>query len=131
MAVLGLTVMVMVELPAPGAVIGLGLKPTVVPVGTPVAERLIALLNPFPIVVVIVLVPVVACGTVNAAGEADRMKLETLDSCVTPRKAIGVMSPVLLPVPTTTVSRVPLIVTCSGALFPGHAIADQFFAAAS
>ena len=51
------TVMVMVELPAPGAGIVLGLKLTVVPVGTPVADRLIELLNPPLTVVVIVEVP--------------------------------------------------------------------------
>ena len=38
--------MVMVELPEPGAGIGLGLKLTVVPDGIPEADRLIALLKP-------------------------------------------------------------------------------------
>src|SRR5208282_2728568 len=38
------TVMVIVEVPAPGAAIGLGLKLTVVPEGMPDADRLIALL---------------------------------------------------------------------------------------
>ena len=56
-AVLEPTVMVIVELPEPGAGIGLGLKLTVVPDGTPEADRLIALLKPPPIVVVIVEVP--------------------------------------------------------------------------
>ena len=51
------TVMVMVELPEPGAGIGLGLKLTVVPVGTPEADRLIALLKPPLMVVVMVEVP--------------------------------------------------------------------------
>src|SRR5208282_2419600 len=51
------TVMVIVEVPAPGAAIGLGLKLTVVPEGMPDADRLIALLKPPPIVVVIVDVP--------------------------------------------------------------------------
>ena len=55
--VLAPTVMVMVELPAPGAGIVLGLKLTVVPVGTPVADRLIELLKPPLTVVVIVDVP--------------------------------------------------------------------------
>src|SRR5208337_4383638 len=50
-AVLLPTVMVMVELPAPGAGIVLGLKLTVVPEGTPDAVRLIALLKP-PLMVV-------------------------------------------------------------------------------
>jgi hypothetical protein len=49
--------MVMVELPEPGAGIVLGLKLTVVPEGTPDADRLIALLKPPLTVVVIVEVP--------------------------------------------------------------------------
>src|SRR5271157_3510318 len=55
--VLDPTVMVMVELPEPGAGIVLGLKLTVVPVGVPVVDRLIALLNPPLMVVVTVEVP--------------------------------------------------------------------------
>src|SRR5271170_3350200 len=51
------TVMVMVELPEPGAGIGFGLKLTVVPDGTPAADRLIALLKPPLMAVVIVEVP--------------------------------------------------------------------------
>src|SRR5271157_3782022 len=51
------TVMVMVELPAPGADIVPGLKLTVAPDGTPEADRLIALLKPPLMVVVIVDVP--------------------------------------------------------------------------
>ena len=50
-------VMVMVELPDPGAAIVLGLKLTVVPEGTPEAESAIELLNPPLMVVVIVEVP--------------------------------------------------------------------------
>ena len=49
--------MVIVELPEPGAGIGLGLKLTVVPDGTPEADKLMALLKPPLIVVVIVDVP--------------------------------------------------------------------------
>ena len=49
--------MVMVELPEPGAGIVPGLKLTVVPAGTPEADKLIALLNPPLMVVVIVEVP--------------------------------------------------------------------------
>jgi hypothetical protein len=49
--------MVMVELPEPGAGIVLGLKLTVVPVGVPVADKLIALLKPPLMLVVIVDVP--------------------------------------------------------------------------
>ena len=57
MGVLEPTVMVMVEVPDPGAAIGLGLKLTVVPVGTPEADRLIELLNPLLMAVVMVEVP--------------------------------------------------------------------------
>ena len=55
--VLDPTVMVIVEVPAPGAAIVLGLKLTVVPVGVPEAERLIALLKPPLTAVVMVDVP--------------------------------------------------------------------------
>ncbi len=44
--------MVMVELPAPGAAIVAGLKLTVVPVGAPAAERVIEALKP-PLMVVV------------------------------------------------------------------------------
>ena len=55
--VLAPTVMVIVELPEPGAGIVCGLKLTVVPVGMPEADRLMALLNPPLIAVVMVEVP--------------------------------------------------------------------------
>ena len=51
------TVMVMVELPAPGAGIVCGLKLTVVPDGIPEADRAIALLKPPLIAVVMVELP--------------------------------------------------------------------------
>ena len=56
-AVLDPTAIVIVELPPPGAAIVLGLKLIVVPLGAPVADKLIALLNPPLTVVVIVDVP--------------------------------------------------------------------------
>jgi len=52
-----LTEMAMVELPEPGAGIWVGLKLTVVPDGTPVAERLTVLLKPPVIVLVMVVFP--------------------------------------------------------------------------
>src|SRR4051794_23401470 len=58
------TVMVIEEVPVPGAAIGLGLKLTVVPEGTPEAERVIELLKPFRAVVVIVEVPWLPWATV-------------------------------------------------------------------
>ncbi len=66
--------MVMVELPEPGAGIGLGLKLTVVPDGTPEADKLTALLKPPLMVVVIVDVPWLPCCTLSDAGEADMVK---------------------------------------------------------
>src|SRR5208282_4756277 len=55
------TVMVMVELPAPGAGIWVGLKFTVVPDGMPEADKPMALLKPPLMVVVIVDVPWLPC----------------------------------------------------------------------
>jgi hypothetical protein len=69
------TVMVMVELPLPGAGIVLGLKVTVVPEGAPEAERTIELLNPLLMVVVMVDVPWLPCTTLSDAGEAEMAKL--------------------------------------------------------
>src|SRR5258708_14458625 len=51
------TVTVIVELPAPGAAIEVGLKATVTPEGWPEADSATALLKPFETVVVIVEVP--------------------------------------------------------------------------
>src|SRR5208283_530206 len=73
--VLDPTAMVMVELPAPGAGIVLGLKLTVVPVGTAEAERLMELLKPPLMAVVIVDVPWFPCPTLSEAGEAEILKL--------------------------------------------------------
>src|SRR5271169_2587018 len=81
------TVMVIVELPAPGAGIGFGAKLTVVPDGTPEADRLMALLKPPLIVVVIVDVPWFPCATLSDDGEADIAKFGEPETCVTPRKA--------------------------------------------
>ena len=69
------TVIVMVELPAPGAAIVLGLKLSVVPLGAPLAVRLIALLKPPLTVVVIVEVPCPPRTTVAEAGESVSVKL--------------------------------------------------------
>ena len=51
------TLIVIADVPLPGAAIGFGAKLTVVPLGTPLADRLIALLNPPLIGVVIVELP--------------------------------------------------------------------------
>ena len=58
--VLAETEMVMVEFPEPGAGMVCGLKLTVVPDGTPEAERLTALLKPPQMVLVMVDVPLIA-----------------------------------------------------------------------
>ena len=129
--VLAPTVIVIVELPAPGAGIGSGLKLTVVPDGTPDDDKLTALLKPPPMVVVIVDVPCLPCCTVSEAGEADSAKFGELDACATPRNASGVITPLLVLNPTTTVSRVPASVTCWLTLLAGHFAADQLFPSAS
>ncbi len=72
--VLAPTVMVMVELPEPGAGIVAGLKFTVVPDGIPEADRLIALLKPPLITVVIVEVPWLPWIILREAGEAEIVK---------------------------------------------------------
>ena len=69
------TAIVIVELPPPGAAIVLGLKLTVVPLGAPLAVRLIALLNPPLTVVVIVEVPELPCATLTEVGEPVSVKL--------------------------------------------------------
>jgi len=64
-------VIVIVELPEPGAGIGLGLKLTVVPEGIPEADNVMALLKPLLTAVVIVEVPWLPCTTLSEAGEAE------------------------------------------------------------
>jgi hypothetical protein len=90
-AVDGATVMVIVEVPEPGAATGFGLKPTVTPLGWPDATSVIAELKLFNAVVVIVDVPDVCHVTVTAVGEALMLKSpvvvtvkETVAVCVIP-----------------------------------------------
>jgi len=73
MAVL-LTVNVSVELPLPGAAIGLGLKLAVTPVGRPAAERDTAELKPLLTDVEIVVLPELPCVTDSAEGETVTVK---------------------------------------------------------
>lgn len=61
---------VSVELPEPGAAIDVGLNAAVTPVGSPVAERDTAELNPPETVVEIVLVPELPAATERLVGEA-------------------------------------------------------------
>src|SRR5208337_1605041 len=72
--VLDPTVMVIVELPDPGAGIGLGLKLTVVPDGAPELDKPIELLKPPLIAVVIVDVPGLPCWMLSEAGKAEMLK---------------------------------------------------------
>ena len=81
----------MVELPAPGAAIGFGLKLTVVPEGAPVDDSVTALLKPPLTVVVMVEVPALPAATLTAVGEAESVKPAaavtvsvTVAVCVTP-----------------------------------------------
>ena len=69
------TVMVIPELPEPGAGMVCGLKVTLVPEGTPEAERAIALLKPPLTVVVIVDAPWNPWEIVTEAGDADIVKV--------------------------------------------------------
>jgi len=82
-AVLLPTAIVILEVPEPGAAIGLGLKPTVVPDGTPLADRLIALLKAPLTVVVIVELPWPPCATLTDAGAALMAKLGVVTVIVT------------------------------------------------
>ena len=68
------TPIVIIEVPDPGAAIGLGLKLTVVPVGAPLADRLMALLKPPLTVVVMVEVPCAPCATLTEDGAALMVK---------------------------------------------------------
>jgi hypothetical protein len=77
-AVLLPTVIVMADVPDPGAGIELGLKLTVVPAGAPVADRAIALLKPALTVVVRVDAPVLPTATVTAVGDAASVKSATV-----------------------------------------------------
>ena len=72
--------MLITELPEPGAGMVTGLKPMVVPVGTPEAERLIALLKPLVTVVVIVELPCVPCIRLTDAGEAEMENVDPADT---------------------------------------------------
>ena len=105
-AVLDPTAIVIVELPAPGAAIGLGLKLTVVPLGAPLAVRLIALLNPPLTVVAIVEVPELPCATLTEVGEPVSVKLA---AAVTVRVTVALcwVSP---PFPSTVIGYVPAAV---------------------
>ena len=69
------TLIVIVELPEPGAGIVAGLKLTLVPEGTPDTERVMELLNPPLTAVVIVVVPWLPWAMVSDAGLTEMVKV--------------------------------------------------------
>ena len=73
-AVLEATVRVTPEEPVPGAAIGVGLKPTVTPVGWPLAVKAMAELKPLIAVVVMVDAPLLPWTTETEVGEAEMLK---------------------------------------------------------
>jgi hypothetical protein len=87
--------MVIVEVPPPGAGMVLGAKLTVVPKGAPEAVKLTALLNPSPIVVVIVDVPWVPWTIVNEAGDADTVRVGWFAVTVRTTVVVGARPPPL------------------------------------
>ena len=66
--------MVMVELPEPGAAMDAGLKPTVTPVGCPVADKATAELKPPWTATPIVEAPLLPSPTVIEVGDAEMVK---------------------------------------------------------
>src|SRR5215471_15293833 len=96
----------MVDEPEPGAAIGLGLKLTVVPVGTPLADRLMALLKPPLTVVVMVELPWAPCATLTEVGAALMVKL---GGAVTVRVTL-VVCWIPPPLPVTVMLYVPTAV---------------------
>lgn len=89
-AVLLPTAIVRVELPPPGAGIWAGLRVSVVPVGAPLADRLMALLNPPTTVVVMVGVAEAPAAKVTELGDAPRLKFGDAETWARPKKATGV-----------------------------------------
>lgn len=89
-----------VELPVP--VIDPGLKPMVIPVGWPDADRPTAELNPPVAVLVIVVVPPLPAATVSDPGEAERLNPGAggpLSAAIRP--AVGLPHPVTRSYPVT------------------------------
>jgi len=101
------TVIVMVDVPEPGAGIGFGLKPTVTRDGTPLADKLMDELKPPEIVVVIVEWPELPLVTVTDVGDALMVKLGLVP--VTVRVTV-VVATRLPEVPVTVIGYVPTAV---------------------
>lgn len=79
----------MVELPAPGGPIVLGLKVALTPMGTPEAERLMELLKPPLMVVVMVTVPAPFWPTLSAEGVAEIVKFPVAASGMVNSKTLN------------------------------------------
>ena len=120
------TVIFIVDVPEPGAAIDEGLKVTVTPDATPVADNAIDELNPPETVVVISTLPERPRFTVSEVGEALMLK-SGLPAAVTVRETVVVLvSPP--PVPVTVIVYVPVVVPAATDMFivdvpdPGAAI---------
>jgi len=107
-AVVDATVMVIVDVPEPGAAMDVGLKLTVTPVGWPPAVKPIAELKPPDTAVVIVEVPLLPCTTETEVGEAEMVKAGVA-GLVTVSETV-VVSVVLPEVPVTVMGYVPVTV---------------------
>lgn len=97
---------VMVEVPAPGAAMELGLKVTFWALPSPVADKAIAPLKPPEIVVVMVEVPELPLATVIVVGDALIVKLAP--ACEVTVSVTVVVSVVLPEVPVTVMGYVPV-----------------------
>jgi hypothetical protein len=103
-----LAVIVMFDVPEPGAAMGVGLKLTVTPLGWPVADKAIDELNPPETDVVIVELPWLPCTTETEVGEAEMVKFAGTEA-VTVRLTVAVLvrPP---PVPVIVIGYVPVAV---------------------
>jgi hypothetical protein len=107
-AVVEATVMVIVEVPEPGDAIDAGTKPTVTPVGCPVADNATAELNPPEIPTVTVDVPLLPSATDREAGEAEIVKLGVAAGVTVNVTVVECISPP--PAPVTVIGYVPVAV---------------------
>ena len=99
------TVTFMVDFPEPGAGMVLGLKPTVTPIGYPVADKEMAESKPPETAVVIVDVPELPLATLIFVGDALMVKLGAALLTVRETVQISVMLP---EVPVTLIRYVPV-----------------------
>ena len=97
----------MVDVPEPGAGIGLGLKPTVTRDGWPLADKLIVELKPPEIVVVIVELPELPLVTLIDVGDALMVKLGFVPVTVSETVVVATVLP---DVPVTVIAYVPTAV---------------------